>query len=80
MFNLPPPDTDGLVDMRPICGITVARRKGKPGKEDKVSEINKTTKAIHTICLEVFPFDCNSWSISCSYLTCALFMTLVDAI
>jgi len=27
---------DGLGDMRPICGITVAERKGKQGKEGKV--------------------------------------------
>ena len=27
---------DGLVDMKRICGITVARRKGKQGKDDKV--------------------------------------------
>jgi hypothetical protein len=27
--------------MRPIYGITVARRKGKPGKEDKVSKIKQ---------------------------------------
>ena len=29
---------DGLVDMKHICGIIAARRKGKLGKEDKVSE------------------------------------------
>lgn len=27
---------DGLGDMRPICGIIVAERKGKQGKEGKV--------------------------------------------
>ena len=29
---------DGLVGMKRICGIIVARRKGKLGKDDKVSE------------------------------------------
>lgn len=27
---------DGLGDMRPICGITVAEKKDKQGKEGKV--------------------------------------------
>lgn len=27
--------------MRPIFGITVARRKGKPGREGKVSEVKQ---------------------------------------
>ncbi|KAK3030229.1 hypothetical protein RJ639_038352 [Escallonia herrerae] len=30
-------DIDGLVDMKPTCGITVARRRGKPGKGGKVT-------------------------------------------
>lgn len=29
-------DIDGLGDMRPICGITVAEKKDKQGKEGKV--------------------------------------------
>ena len=29
---------DGLVDMKHIYGIIVVRRKGRRGKEDKVSE------------------------------------------
>lgn len=29
-------DTDGLGDMRLICGITAAEKKGKQGKEGKV--------------------------------------------
>ncbi|CAL9020321.1 unnamed protein product [Prunus brigantina] len=31
-------DIDGLVDMRPIFGTTVARRKGKPEKDGKVGK------------------------------------------
>ena len=35
---------DGLVDMKHICGTTVARKKDKAGKEDKVSQSNKNKK------------------------------------
>jgi len=38
MFIYSPLGIDGLVDMKHIYGITVARRKDKQEKEDKVSE------------------------------------------
>lgn len=39
---IPPPDIDGPVDMKPISGTIVARKKDKPGKEGKVGQENKT--------------------------------------
>jgi len=36
-----PTGIDGLVGMKHICGIIVARRKGRLGKEGKVSEKEK---------------------------------------
>lgn len=40
--------TDGLVDMKRICGIIVARKKDRPGREDKVSLV------IHSCYIFVF--------------------------
>lgn len=42
---------DGLVDMKHIYGIIVVRRKGRRGKEDKVSERNLGSHGIITLCL-----------------------------
>lgn len=47
---------DGLVDMKHICGITVARRKGKPGKEDKVSDQKLKVYENLTLCVWKFSF------------------------
>lgn len=37
---------DGLVDMKHICGTIVARKRGKQGKEGKVSDlvVNKSPR------------------------------------
>ena len=37
-------DTDGPEDMKLICGITVARKKGRPEKGGKVSIVNQKNK------------------------------------
>ncbi|KAL8154056.1 hypothetical protein V2J09_011816 [Rumex salicifolius] len=54
--------TDGLVDMKLICGIIAAKKKGKLGKEGKVSherikQIQNyfVWKYVYIVC----PFDCN---------------------
>ena len=67
--KLPPPDIDGRVDMKLICGITVARRKGKPGKGGKVCQ-SKTH--IQYPFGSIPSFDCNSWSICLNDLTCVI--------
>ena len=40
---------DGLVDMKHICGTIVARKRGKQGKEGKVSDlvVNKSPRKTH---------------------------------
>jgi len=43
---IPSSDIDGLVDMKPICGTIVSRRKDRQGKEGKVSLVSKTKKLL----------------------------------
>lgn len=52
--------------MKPICGTTVARKKARAGKEDKVRKENTTYLYL---CLSYFQCLRNFWSL------CAVFLT-----
>ncbi|PQM40714.1 AP2-like ethylene-responsive transcription factor AIL1 [Prunus yedoensis var. nudiflora] len=48
------PGIGGLGDMRPICGIIVAEKKGKQGKEDKLSTYEKELEEMKNMTRQEF--------------------------